>query len=540
MSKECKVFVYGAYRDTIDTFIGCFQTLDEAETHIYNEWMREAKATLNELRTKKEQGRMGISDWMQTIIDDKEQMLERMSLEAYEDMLAEQVKNRPERAKEDEKNLNYYEDNIDKWEKEWKIVSQTPKASIFDQSLTVEIFYPAYSQRYKDGYGNFPAIIFDPTSIPDNQGAESFGAEGNVEELKILELADLTDNDIDPILQIIAEYEGKLYSGVLSRGANKDDFMGGFGAESLPENYPHLLTLEDCKKRLGIAEEVLSMSDAVQTYNKYLLQEMGIDRYADDDDLAYCPRCGLNPNDNQPLEQQHDESDHVKEHGVCNYCMEDLIDEGGEEVALQFDEGRFSFNAESFGAESDRDDTEYLEAMQGIITNFEDSFCPSCSWGLDKHTIVNFNGMPFAYCEMGDNPYMNAESFGAELADYPHPMSDRQKYRIRKLGGRIDKAMSRSQASQYIKSLMRIDPLHAETTDCSACQGWGWNEDLNMVCDADGCIGGWVVPKKPSLLERGLELGAGVGMGMAGVAILFGVLGGTVGFAAEEMKKRRD
>ena len=50
-----------------------------------------------------------------------------------------------------------------------------------------------------------------------------------------------------------------------------------FGAESLPQ------TLEDCKKRLEIAEEVLSMSDAVQTYNKYLLQEMGIDRYADDE-----------------------------------------------------------------------------------------------------------------------------------------------------------------------------------------------------------------------------------------------------------------
>ena len=135
-----------------------------------------------------------------------------------------------------------------------------------------------------------------------------------------------------------------------------------------------------------------------------------------------------------------------------------------------------------------------------------------------------------------------AESFKAELLGYPHPMSDRQKHRIRKLGGRIDKAMSRSQASQYIKSLMRIDPLHAEThaLDCSACQGWGWNEDLNMVCDADGCIGGWIVPKKPSLLERGLELGAGVGMGVAGVAILFGVLGGTVGFAAEELKKRRD
>lgn len=128
----------------------------------------------------------------------------------------------------------------------------------------------------------------------------------------------------------------------------------------------------------------------------------------------------------------------------------------------------------------------------------------------------------------------------AELLDYPYPMSDRQKYRIRKLGGRIDKSMSRSQASQYIKSLMRIDPLHAESTDCSACQGWGWNEDLNMVCEADGCIGGWIVPKKPTLLERGLELGAGMGMGMAGIAIVFGLLGGTVGFAAEEMKKRRD
>jgi hypothetical protein len=160
---------------------------------------------------------------------------------------------------------------------------------------------------------------------------------------------------------------------------------------------------------------------------------------------------------------------------------------------------------------------------------------------LDKHTIVNFNGMPFAYCEKGDSPYMNAESFGAELLDYPHPMSDRQKHRISKLGGRIEKSMNRSDASRYIKSLM-ADPLHAETQalDCSTCQGWGWNEDLNMVCDADGCIGGWVVPKKPSLLERGLELGAGVGMGMASVAIVFGLLGGTVGLAAEELKKRRD
>jgi hypothetical protein len=66
--------------------------------------------------------------------------------------------------------------------------------------------------------------------------------------------------------------------------------------------------------------------------------------HTEGDDLTYCPRCGVNPNDNQPEEQQKWESDHVKEHGVCNFCMEDLIDEGGEEVGLQFDEGTFIFN----------------------------------------------------------------------------------------------------------------------------------------------------------------------------------------------------
>jgi len=189
---------------------------------------------------------------------------------------------------------------------------------------------------------------------------------------------------------------------------------------------------------------------------------------------------------------------------------------GGDFIRIDGD-GKY---AESFGAE------------YGKIVGSHGERCWECGG-----VIPTLEGGPYDASILCD-----CESFGAELADYPHPMSDRQKYRIRKLGGRIDKSMSRSQASQYIKSLMRIDPLHAETNalDCSACQGWGWNEDLNMVCEADGCIGGWIVPKKPSLLERGLELGAGVGMGMAGVAILFGVLGGAVGFAAEELKKRRD
>ena len=135
----------------------------------------------------------------------------------------------------------------------------------------------------------------------------------------------------------------------------------------------------------------------------------------------------------------------------------------------------------------------------------------------------------------GPTDFWSAESF----ASYDMPISERQRYRIRKLGGRIDKAMNRSDASQYIKSLMAV-PLHAETADCPTCQGWGWNEELDIVCDADGCIGGWFIPKKPSLFQRGLESGLGIGAGIAGVALVMGLLGGSAGFAYEEMTKRRD
>ena len=40
-----------------------------------------------------------------------------------------------------------------------------------------------------------------------------------------------------------------------------------------------------------------------------------------EEDLTYCPNCGLNPNYLQPEEQQKWESDYVKEHGMCHYCI---------------------------------------------------------------------------------------------------------------------------------------------------------------------------------------------------------------------------
>jgi hypothetical protein len=173
------------------------------------------------------------------------------------------------------------------------------------------------------------------------------------------------------------------------------------------------------------------------------------------------------------------------------------------------------YGAESFGAET-----------PCSVMVWKDGALTECGWWNEKNE-------PCVYHP--DGKEINAESF----ASYDMPISERQRYRIRKLGGRIDKAMNRSDASRYIKSLMAV-PLHAETADCPTCQGWGWNEELDIVCDADGCIGGWFIPKKPSLFKRGLESGLGIGAGIAGVALVMGLLGGSAGFAYEEMTKRRD
>ena len=45
-----------------------------------------------------------------------------------------------------------------------------------------------------------------------------------------------------------------------------------------------------------------------------------------------------------------------------------------------------------------------------------------------------------------------AENFNA----YSDPISDRQVYKIKKLGGKVDSTMNRSQASDYIKDLMGV------------------------------------------------------------------------------------
>ena len=54
-------------------------------------------------------------------------------------------------------------------------------------------------------------------------------------------------------------------------------------------------------------------------------------------------------------------------------------------------------------------DKEYISALRSIITAFEYSWCESCSRGLDAHTIINVNGMPFAYCDYEPYEYEEDE-----------------------------------------------------------------------------------------------------------------------------------
>ena len=61
-----------------------------------------------------------------------------------------------------------------------------------------------------------------------------------------------------------------------------------------------------------------------------------------------------------------------------------------------------------------------------------------------------------------DDYYWSMRQAESRHGSYDKPITERQRYRIRKLGGRIDKSMNRSDASRYIKSLM-VNPLHAES-----------------------------------------------------------------------------
>jgi hypothetical protein len=143
------------------------------------------------------------------------------------------------------------------------------------------------------------------TEWAEELGAESFGAEdnyklGNYADYEILEL------DTHSYLMSVGHSESEAedlierYEAFIEVGFENGDSPYEIGI-SITENerldneaesfeagewgHGHGLSnigIESCRKRLAIAEYVLSMSDAVQFYNDTLLQELGIDRYADD------------------------------------------------------------------------------------------------------------------------------------------------------------------------------------------------------------------------------------------------------------------
>lgn len=84
-----------------------------------------------------------------------------------------------------------------------------------------------------------------------------------------------------------------------------------------------------------------------------------------------------------------------------------------------------------------------------------------------------------------DDYYWSMRQAESRHWSYDKPMTERQRYRIRKLGGRIDKSMNRSDASRYIKSLM-VNPLHAEGTGGDSkptCEHCGMEYDWDNIED---------------------------------------------------------
>ena len=177
------ILLYQGYRDTIDKFIGRFNTLEEAENHIYNRWVQDAKEGLQELRSRRD-GTF-ISKLHKEVLKDKE-LAGRKGVpwsEEEEEYLKEIKLQDAKFTDENKETLKYYEDNMDKWVTEWKTLSQTPMGSIQQSGSwlyrgdTEPPMYQGYSQRYQDGLGNYPYIIFDPAFNPDSHGAESFNAD---------------------------------------------------------------------------------------------------------------------------------------------------------------------------------------------------------------------------------------------------------------------------------------------------------------------------------------------------------------------------
>jgi|TARA_B100000282_G_C31719009_1_gene485012 hypothetical protein len=145
-SNKANIMLYSAYRDTINEFLGQYDTLEEAENRIYE---IELENFLDERRTVLDKLNDPNTDW------DRE----------YSSKEETQI---------------YFDKYLSDIEAEKKMIrkmSQTPKGSILQGALNYAPYigsdgvkrwlpdkmFDGYSQRHKDGGGNFPYIIFDPS-----------------------------------------------------------------------------------------------------------------------------------------------------------------------------------------------------------------------------------------------------------------------------------------------------------------------------------------------------------------------------------------
>ena len=154
------VFVYEGYRDTIDKFHGKFDTLEEAENHIYEKMVKE-------------------------FLEQREKILKDLNDPAKD-------WERHYSTKEDmQETFDEYYSDIEGEKKKLRKVSQTPKGSIQQDGSWLYTpnakppMYQGYSQRYEEGSGNYPYIIFDTSFSPSSTEMKAEGKEYTEKEIRI-------------------------------------------------------------------------------------------------------------------------------------------------------------------------------------------------------------------------------------------------------------------------------------------------------------------------------------------------------------------
>lgn len=390
------VFVYQGYRDTIDKFHGKFDTLEAAENHIYEDLVKEVQDFLDMMQQKKNGNY--VSPITQKFKDGKEGIIERNGSEYYETTLSE-LEERDNQITEDGLRREKYYQNRD-WKGEFKKVSQTPKGSIQQSGSWIynngnPPMYQGYSQRYQEGSGNYPYIVFDPSFVPPSKemNAEYSMLGGIREEFKDAE-SKLGEATLKRLKKTYDNYE--------DRNEHMSNYMllaTFFGTDADKEEVKKIMARRN-KRGYLTQKESTWLYENINPYYDHLRNVKAAETF----EAESCDYC------EEPVAYVSDIKEHPKcEHGQHLYCNSCIGAEN--DFCLLCVEGE-EFEAESFNVEFND------WAKQEMLTHGEDiSFKEWAQDESEKHGDMDLEDWAEHEEESHDERY-GAETFDDMKINY--------------------------------------------------------------------------------------------------------------------------